>query len=162
MNELALRINEEYDKLKKDAVTVTNRIVVIGNMLIEAKATVAHGEWMKWVEENMRVDHSTVTRFIKAAKMCAAHNLEGDEILKVAYGRRTVGWEAADAAWHRFTLEDAAIIVTEVIADNTGRSYDDVAKEIVAKELVFGQPVGGELGWYTRSGTRYDPQAKKD
>ncbi len=52
-----------------------------GELALEAKATMKHGEWMKFVETHYVVDHGTVNRWMQfrknvpESKLCAVRNL---------------------------------------------------------------------------------------
>ena len=46
-------------------------IIEIGKRLIEVKASLAHGEWGKWLEEKVDFRNETASRFMKVARECA-------------------------------------------------------------------------------------------
>lgn len=55
---------------------VMRSAIEIGRRLVEAKELVPHGEWGKWLEENVSYKQSTANNFMRIAKEYAGSNLE--------------------------------------------------------------------------------------
>lgn len=49
--------------LKKTA----QNFIEVGNLLLEAKSKVSHGEWGKWLKENISFSHQTANKFMQVA-----------------------------------------------------------------------------------------------
>lgn len=65
---LALRINEQQDKIELAWGITLERAKEAGELLIEAKRLVGHGKWLPWLETNCRVCASMAEKYVKIAK----------------------------------------------------------------------------------------------
>jgi protein gp37 len=65
---LAKQINAEHDAAVGSARDAIEHVIRAGNLLIEAKAKVKHGEWQDWVERNCRFSIDTAQVYMKVAK----------------------------------------------------------------------------------------------
>lgn len=63
-----LTTEELITEIKKRIVNTTQNIVEIGQLLIKAKNQVAHGEWGKWLADNIDFTIRTADRFMKCAE----------------------------------------------------------------------------------------------
>jgi hypothetical protein len=52
----------------------TGNVIKRGNLLLEAKAQVKHGEWLPWLDENFSMDERTAQRAMAAAKFAAKYD----------------------------------------------------------------------------------------
>jgi hypothetical protein len=65
--DLVYSIQMEFNRAEKAANTALDHAVRCGQMLRAAKERIPHGSWMKWVENNTTLPHSTVTTFMHLA-----------------------------------------------------------------------------------------------
>lgn len=86
-NELKMQISDITQKIIENKVQMERNILEIGNLLIEAKKQLPHGEWSKWLEEAVDFCQSTANRFMKCAKEFSnsesVHNLGSNKIFKL-------------------------------------------------------------------------------
>jgi hypothetical protein len=108
----------------------TADLLMIGSLLIEAKAKVAHGEWLSWLKQEFSMSDRTAAKYIKAAEF--ADKFELGSNLNISPSALYLLSE--DHYWgdghgrHEATL---AVIT----AARTERIGYDKAKEIVDKTL---------------------------
>lgn len=65
---LAVRINEQQGLIEQALGVTLERAKEAGEMLIEAKRLVGHGNWLPWLETNCRVSASMAEKYMKIAK----------------------------------------------------------------------------------------------
>jgi hypothetical protein len=53
LGEIASRVNDEYALMTGDMTRAVQRAIRIGELLTQAKADVAHGEWLPWIQQNL-------------------------------------------------------------------------------------------------------------
>jgi Protein of unknown function (DUF3102) len=66
--DLAARINAEHDATVAALNTSVIHAMAAGDLLIEAKAQVAHGHWLPWLAKNCAISERTVQLYTKLAK----------------------------------------------------------------------------------------------
>jgi hypothetical protein len=66
--DLARRINEIHDETIRSMRTSIEGAIKCGELLIEAKALVAHGEWLPWLEANTEISEDTAGIWMKYAR----------------------------------------------------------------------------------------------
>jgi hypothetical protein len=67
-NELADRINAEHEEVKKAFRHGAEHAIEAGRLLVQAKATVRHGQWMEWVAENCLFSERTAQLYMRLAQ----------------------------------------------------------------------------------------------
>ncbi len=65
---LAGRINEHHRKVEEALKAGLSRAVEAGELLIEAKGNVGHGEWGAWLSENFEGSERTAQAYMKVAR----------------------------------------------------------------------------------------------
>jgi hypothetical protein len=90
LTDLARRINEKHNEAEQALKSGFAHAIAAGELLLEAKATVPHGEWLSWLAENCAVAERTAQLY-----------------MKVARGRQQL--EAKNASLADLTLEGAAL-----------------------------------------------------
>lgn len=86
--ELATIVAEIRETCRNDTVNVIKR----GNLLIEAKDQVKHGEWLTWLDQNFAMDARTAQRAMAAAKFVVKYdsvsylNLSVDALYELSAG----------------------------------------------------------------------------
>jgi hypothetical protein len=65
LGELAATVNDEYALMTGDMTRAVKRAIRIGELLSEAKAEVAHGEWIPWVEENLTFGQDMASKYMR-------------------------------------------------------------------------------------------------
>jgi hypothetical protein len=65
--DLAARIKVEHGAVQDALNNAVMRAMVAGDLLLEAKALVRHGEWLPWLEEHCEVSERTAQLYMKLA-----------------------------------------------------------------------------------------------
>ena len=65
--ELVFGIELEFNRAERAADTMLGHAIKCGQMLRAAKERVPHGSWMKWIQDNTSIPHSTATTFMHLA-----------------------------------------------------------------------------------------------
>ena len=68
LDALADRINAEHIAVGEAAMTATQHAINCGNLLIEAKSGLAHGQWLPWLKENCDLSERTVQAYTRLAR----------------------------------------------------------------------------------------------
>jgi hypothetical protein len=71
---LAVITDELHAALKRE----TADILTIGNLLIEAKAQMKHGEWLPWLKKKVSISERSAQKYVKAAEFAAKYELGAD------------------------------------------------------------------------------------
>jgi hypothetical protein len=117
------------DELRMAFKRETSEILAIGNLLIEAKMQVSHGEWLSWLKE-FPIPERSAQKYIKAAQFAAKYELSADLNLSP----NALYLLSEDRYWRDGCGRDEA--TREVInAAKTERIGEDKAKEIIDKIL---------------------------
>ncbi len=66
--DLADRINAQHESAEKAAHSALEHAVQCGELLTEAKAAVAHGEWLPWLEKNTKIPKRTAQQYMALAR----------------------------------------------------------------------------------------------
>jgi hypothetical protein len=117
----------------------TANVIEIGNLLIESRKHLQHGDWQAWLAENFDLSYRTALRYVSAAEYVArkgksdtvSHfaNLSPTVLYRLAEGRFDESAEAAilAASRERRVDEDAAWEICEKLAspdDDSGDAED--------------------------------------
>lgn len=65
---VAETVNKLHEEAKSSAVDAVKKAVECGEVLIEQKLSLKHGEWGDWISENLSFSEQTARLYIKAAK----------------------------------------------------------------------------------------------
>lgn len=94
---IAQRINDHHGQATRHAKTAIEHARQAGELLLEAKALVNHGEWIGWLADNCAVSPRQAQRYMRVAthweliaKNDAASHLTIDDALQVASNRIAV------------------------------------------------------------------------
>ena len=68
VNDLAARINSEHRKAEECARSAVAHALNAGRLLIEAKAQVAHGTWLPWLDEHCKISERTAQAYMRVAR----------------------------------------------------------------------------------------------
>src|SRR5215213_7464498 len=79
---LAADIRELHNQQLVDLKSIGERAIIIGNMLIEAKAAVAHGQWLPWLAQT-GLGERTAQRYMRLAK----HGIKPDTVTDLGLNR---------------------------------------------------------------------------
>lgn len=71
----AKQINEQHRLAIQCAENAIEHAILCGQMLVDRKSSLAHGEFLPWIEKNCDFAISTATRYMKAARSSEAVNL---------------------------------------------------------------------------------------
>jgi len=61
-------VNQAHKQARANASDAIEHAVRCGELLLEAKRQVAHGQWKKWIELNCEFAYETAKRYMKAAR----------------------------------------------------------------------------------------------
>lgn len=64
---LADQINSEHQKGEQAARSAIGHAIRAGELLIQAKAQVKHGEWRPWIEQHLAITHRQVQKYMRVA-----------------------------------------------------------------------------------------------
>jgi len=78
--DLTIRINAEHDQVAKAVKRGLSHAIAAGELLIEAKKRIAHGQWLSWLKENCAVSERTASHHMRLAR----HRSELEQIGNVA------------------------------------------------------------------------------
>src|SRR5262249_4049118 len=67
-NDLAGRINAAHEEVKKALWRGAEQAIEAGRLLLQAKATVRHGNWLEWVGANCRFSERTAQLYMRLAE----------------------------------------------------------------------------------------------
>ncbi len=68
LDNLAQRINAEHEACRDAANAAVEHAVRAGELLIEAKASIPHGEWLTWIEGRCGVSERTAQAYMRLAR----------------------------------------------------------------------------------------------
>ena len=68
---VAERINAEHDQAHQAARSAIERAIECGRLLIEAKASVGHGDWLPWIEANLSFGPRQARNYMRIARQSA-------------------------------------------------------------------------------------------
>lgn len=67
-SDLATRINAAHEEVKKALWRGAEHAIEAGRLLLQAKATVRHGNWIEWVGSNCRFSERTAQLYMRLAQ----------------------------------------------------------------------------------------------
>ena len=114
----------------------TKGVVLIGNLLIEAKDKVAHGEWLPWLKENFGGSESSAQNYMSAARYVAKTPAVTD--LNIRPGLLYVlaeEDEEGETGYANLTPEDEKQVRDEIFAITKDRPVDDELYNKMCKSL---------------------------
>ena len=82
LDNLATDINREHELAEQAARTAVEHAMKAGELLTEAKATVAHGEWLPWLKTNVVFSERTAQAYMRIAR--EVPKLNGSKAQRVA------------------------------------------------------------------------------
>jgi hypothetical protein len=65
---LAAEIRIELEAAGKSLMKAVEHAIAAGELLIEAKKQVRHGEWLPWLDENVEISERTAQAYMKLAR----------------------------------------------------------------------------------------------
>jgi hypothetical protein len=65
---LAARIRAEHEAVRGLLHAVVERAMAAGDLLIEAKAQVPHGQWLPWLQDHVQISERTAQLYMRLAK----------------------------------------------------------------------------------------------
>lgn len=66
--DIAAEVNARYDAMGEKIEGAVSDAIWIGERLIEQKNKLAHGEWIPWVEENLKFGRREASNYMRAAR----------------------------------------------------------------------------------------------
>ncbi len=74
----AIEINEAHRLARSFAETAVEHAIRCGQLLLEKKAAMRHGEWIPWIEANCEFDRFSAAKYMKAANVASTAHLDSD------------------------------------------------------------------------------------
>jgi hypothetical protein len=110
LSDLAEQINAAHDAAFRSAQSTIEAAVECGRLLIQAKAALAHGEWLPWIEGNLRFGARQAQKYMRIAdqekRLPNSHLASIDEAMAVLaeprngeHVRRVMG-SSASPEWY--------------------------------------------------------------
>jgi hypothetical protein len=65
---LAARIRHEHEQVATSMMSAINHAIAAGELLLEAKRQVKHGEWLPWLAENCDIAERTAQAYMRLAR----------------------------------------------------------------------------------------------
>jgi hypothetical protein len=78
LTDLAARIRSSHEAMRQILHTAVKRAMDTGDMLLEAKAQLGHGEWMPWLRDHCTLPQRTANLYMRLAKGRAVIEASGD------------------------------------------------------------------------------------
>ena len=82
--QLAREINTEHGHVETHKRTTTQHAIRCGELLLEMKRRVGHGNWLAWVDEHFQASERTARNYMEIAKSAAAADLNDDTTMRSA------------------------------------------------------------------------------
>lgn len=79
-NELAARINAAHEEVKMALRRGAERAIEAGRLLLQAKTTVGHGNWLEWIGSNCRFSERTAQVYMRLAQEIPSLELKAQRI----------------------------------------------------------------------------------
>ncbi len=83
-DELAREINTEHSHVETHKHTTIQHAIRCGELLLEMKQRVGHGNWLAWVEEHFEASERTARNYMEIAKSAAVADLSDDTTMRSA------------------------------------------------------------------------------
>ena len=109
--ELAARIRAEHEAIHGMLHATVDRAMAAGDLLLEAKVLVKHGEWLPWLKERCEISERTAELYMRCAKhrttiesrksaTVADFNLRDAALLLTGHGTLEVMGSSASPEWY--------------------------------------------------------------
>jgi hypothetical protein len=129
----------------------TNNVVAIGNLLIEAREQLEHGQWTPWLKENFRMSADTAANYMDAAGFASKFrnfrnlpNLSASTLYILAHHADEPDWQEPirlilkEARSKRIYPSDVSFIVGSYRLEQRQEERSEVAQ--TAEEILDGPP----------------------
>jgi hypothetical protein len=148
---LAADIRREHDLAQQSLTSAVDHAVRCGALLTEAKAGVAHGEWLPWLAENFPADVRTAQAYMRlAANAQRASHLEAAPSIRAALA------ELAEPRETDFDPDAAARALRELEA-RLDAAGDDIGEvRAVCEEADAWEVAARRAALRARRGSRLD------
>ncbi len=83
-DELAREINTEHGHVEAYKHNTIQHAIRCGELLLEMKQRVGHGNWLAWVEEHFEASERTARNYMEIAKSAAVADLKDDTTMRSA------------------------------------------------------------------------------
>lgn len=83
-DDLAREINSEHSHVETYKRNTIKHAIRCGELLLEMKQRVGHGNWLAWVEEHFEASERTARNYMEIAKSAAAADLSEDTTMRSA------------------------------------------------------------------------------
>lgn len=80
LDDISQKVNAEHGQFLAKASTALEHGLRAGQLLIDAKAMVAHGEWLPWLKDSFDGSHDVASKYMRAAEsypLLLAANFDG-------------------------------------------------------------------------------------
>jgi hypothetical protein len=83
-DELAREINTEHGQVERHKHSTIRHAIRCGELLLEMKQRVGHGNWLAWVDEHFQASERTARNYMEIAKSAAVADLDEDTTMRSA------------------------------------------------------------------------------
>ncbi len=156
---LAREINREHEAAVGSARDAIDHTIAAGNLLIEAKAKVKHGEWQDWVETNCEFSYPVAATYMRVAKNIARNSFGEDRPKSLRQALEMLSESVADA---RAPEPEPVYTDEEEAEDVTGQETDADEEEQEADEADEAEAEAAEQEpeTYSLNGNAEPPESK--
>lgn len=135
MNELALlgqEINQEHRLCADAAYSAVEHAIRAGELLVEAKAGVKHGDWLKWLEENFEGSRQTAQVYMKLHKNRDELKSQSSSFFSIDSALKQLAGPKEDSAQRLGIQREYAINEVVMSSENAEPSVHRARNRIVA------------------------------
>jgi DUF3102 family protein len=173
--EIAREINTEHRRVETHKRNTIQHAIRCGELLLEVKRRVGHGNWLAWVAEHFEASERTARNYMEIAKSAAVADLSDDATMRSALrtlasrsqsDEETKREQAATMpANGRLPLEDDERHIADAEAIETPRAslgeadqstWASVPSRLTTIRRVFGEAASGELDDQSASKVLYE------
>ena len=133
--DLASKITSGLGAIKNATRDIVQRAIAVGEYLIEAKAKVPHGQWLRWLKDNCKLEERTIQRYIKLAEGRATLLLKSDTLsdLTMTAALQLIDKPGADREDDNTSASKGTPSTKTPTPLNMKNTYVTVEKKLIAK-----------------------------
>lgn len=135
--DLATAINDEHRKCGEAVLTALDHAMRAGDLLIEAKAEIGHGNWQAWIEENFEGSVRRAQEYMRLAKnreAIEAEKARSSALLGIDRALRAIAApkskSSSDAPEADESLNEKSTLVRQEIVRDAEKPDEEIAAEL--------------------------------
>jgi Protein of unknown function (DUF3102) len=94
LKRLAGEINARSERIHKTIRKTAEQMIAAGRLLLEAKELVRHGEFKKWIADNLHINYRSAASWMKAASLNDLQTNAGGYASRLDLDMQHAGWDA--------------------------------------------------------------------